>query len=150
MEISQDLLVTYYDNGVTDGEYSGRIKRFGEMAEAIRIWSEMPYSEATAIFGAIQLTDILRLNRPEVFVDKCMKWKEIHDTKSKYSIGDYVEDSAGNLCVITNIDSSIHVVYPNGKTHKWKKGAKFTKLGFKAPIMIDAITIMQQHQEKKE
>lgn len=36
-----------------------------------------------------------------------------------------------NLCVITNIDTSIHVLYENGKTFKFKKyqARMFTKTG---------------------
>ena len=44
-------------------------------------------------------------------------------------VGDAVYDSSGNLCIISNIGSHIHVIYTNGKTHKWNKRSKFVKAG---------------------
>ena len=54
---------------------------------------------------------------------KAAKRNELH-------IGDEVLDCSGNRCVITNIDTSIHVPYAkNGKTHKWGKKSRFQKTG---------------------
>jgi len=147
-EIGHELLVTYYDNGVTDGIYSGRIKGMTEMAEAIKIYWNIPVTDMKTIFGASTLFDIFETHSPNEFVDKCQKWSELHTTKNdKIKVGDYVRDCSGTLCVVTNIQSHIHVIYPNGKTHKWKKNSKFTKVGCSAPIMLDALEIMKENLE---
>lgn len=44
-------------------------------------------------------------------------------------MGDVVLDPSGNKCTVTNADTHIHVIYENGKTHKWKKTEKFTRIG---------------------
>lgn len=50
--------------------------------------------------------------------------------KVKLHVGDEVIDGSGNACIITNIDTSIHVIYiKNHKTHKWGKNTKFRKTG---------------------
>ena len=49
-------------------------------------------------------------------------------------VGDIVLDASDNRCTVTNTDTHIHVVYENGKTHKWRKCDKFKKVG-KAPVM---------------
>ena len=36
-------------------------------------------------------------------------------------VGDICYDTIGNKCIVTNVDKSIHVLYPNGKTHKFPK-----------------------------
>ena len=49
---------------------------------------------------------------------------------AKLHVGDEVIDCSGNKCIITNIDTNIHVIYPaNGKTHKWSKKSHFVKTG---------------------
>lgn len=59
---------------------------------------------------------------------KARKAKEAED--AKLHVGDEVIDCSGNVCVITNIDTSIHVIYnKNHKTHKWCKNTKFKKTG---------------------
>lgn len=59
---------------------------------------------------------------------KARKAKEAED--AKLHVGDEVIDGSGNVCVITNIDTSIHVIYnKNHKTHKWGKNTKFKKTG---------------------
>lgn len=47
--------------------------------------------------------------------------------KSDLKVGDCVLDGSGNFCTITQIGTHIHVLYPNGKTHKWSKGTRFRK-----------------------
>ena len=47
-------------------------------------------------------------------------------SQSELSVGECVFDPSGNLCVITQIGTAIHVMYPNGKTHKWSRKTKFT------------------------
>lgn len=46
-------------------------------------------------------------------------------------VGDICYDTIGNKCIVTNVDKSIHVLYPNGKTHKFPKylEEKFKKTG---------------------
>jgi len=56
-------------------------------------------------------------------------------------VGDSVYDEAGNVCVITNIGSHVHVIYTNGKTHKWNKRSKFVKTGRCAVIDLNKKTI---------
>lgn len=59
---------------------------------------------------------------------KAKKAEEAED--AKLHVGDEVIDGSGNACVITNIDTSIHVIYnKNHKTHKWGKNTKFKKTG---------------------
>ena len=50
--------------------------------------------------------------------------------------GDVVYDKSGNLCCATNTDTHIHVVYENGKTHKWDKTDKFTKASESASLFV--------------
>lgn len=48
-------------------------------------------------------------------------------SQSELSVGECVFDPSGNLCVITQIGTHIHVIYPSGKTHKWSNGTRFRK-----------------------
>ena len=41
-------------------------------------------------------------------------------------VGDTVKDRSGNECKVTNTDTHVHVLYPNGKTKKWDKTDRFT------------------------
>lgn len=50
-------------------------------------------------------------------------------------VGDIVLDPSGRKCTVTNTDTHIHVVYEDGKTHKWKKDAKFEQTGERAKII---------------
>ena len=52
------------------------------------------------------------------------------DKEDELEVGDVVLDPAGHECVITNMDTHIHVIYPsNGKTHKWDKDTIFESTG---------------------
>lgn len=48
-------------------------------------------------------------------------------SQSELSVGECVFDPSGNLCVITQIGTHIHVIYPSGKTHKWSNSTRFRK-----------------------
>lgn len=60
--------------------------------------------------------------------------REKQEKRDVIEVGDIVEDCTGNRCTVTNTDTHIHVVYENGKTHKWDKDAVFLKVG-KAKMM---------------
>lgn len=60
--------------------------------------------------------------------------REKQEKRDAIEVGDIVEDCTGNRCTVTNTDTHIHVVYENGKTHKWDKDAVFLKVG-KAKMM---------------
>lgn len=52
------------------------------------------------------------------------------DDEDGLEVGDVVLDPADNECVITNMETHIHVIYPkNGKTKKWDKDTKFKPTG---------------------
>ena len=144
-EISHDMLCTYYDNGVRDGEYSGRMKGMEEYKDALLYYMNMTVQDQYRLFGTNSMYTNLDAHSPNEFIEKINQYKDLYEQKLR--VGDYVKDCSNNLCVITNIDTSIHVVYPNGKTHKWKKNSRFTRLGYPAPIMIDALKIMKENQE---
>lgn len=42
--------------------------------------------------------------------------------------GDTVKDPSGRECIVTNTDTHIHVMYDDGKTHKWSKAERFTPI----------------------
>ena len=49
------------------------------------------------------------------------KLKPLYEDTKEINVGDTVKDPADNMCYVTNTDTAIHVIYPCGKTHKWKK-----------------------------
>lgn len=56
--------------------------------------------------------------------------REEQEEKYEPQTGDMVTDPSGHECIVLNTDTHIHVVYTNsGKTHKWKKETRFTKVG---------------------
>ena len=52
---------------------------------------------------------------------------EFEEAEEKYvpTVGDRVKDCSGRECKITNTDTHVHVLYNDGKTHKWKKSDEF-------------------------
>ena len=144
--ITHDMLVDYYDNGVTDGLYSGKMKGYDEFKEAILFYLNMTAEDQRKVFGYSSMYMNIESCNPEEFIDKINKYKEIYELKLK--VGDYVKDCSNRLCVVTNIDTAIHVMYANGKTHKWKKNSRFTKLGYSAPMMIATLEVLQSLEEK--
>ena len=145
-KITHDMLCSFYDNGVTDGLYSGRLKGLDEFRNAILFYLDMPLEDQRKVFGYNSIYSNISAWNSNEFVDKINKYKEIYEQKLK--VGDYVKDCSERLCVITNIDTSIHVIYPNGKTHKWKKNSRFTKMGYNSPLMMSAIEVLQDMEEK--
>lgn len=58
--------------------------------------------------------------------------KNLEEDKEEYvpKEGDVVLDPIGNECIITNIESHIHVIYiKNRKTHKWELDTEFKPTG---------------------
>ena len=145
-QITHDMLVNFYDNGVTDGIYSGRIKGLEEFRDAVLYYLDMAVEDQRKVFGYNSMYTNIEAWTPEEFVQKINKYKEVYEQKLK--VGDYVKDCTNNLCVITNIGTYIHVIYPNGKTHKWKKNTRFTKVGYSSPMMISALEVLQDIGEK--
>ncbi len=62
--------------------------------------------------------------------------------------GDEVIDTAGNLCVVTCVHSrAVHVLYPNGKTHKFPAAARFRLTG---RSYTGLLSLLEQMNESKE
>ena len=62
--------------------------------------------------------------------------------------GDEVIDTAGNLCVVTCVHSrAVHVLYPNGKTHKFPATARFRLTG---RGYMGLLSLLDQLNESKE
>ena len=91
--------------------------------------------EREVIFGYRNSDDVLTqftaagaLNAlHEYGLKKAAEEKQKQPEKHDWKVGDCVYDSSGNFCMITQIGTHIHVLYPNGKTHKWSKGTRFRK-----------------------
>ena len=143
--ITHDMLVTFYDNGVTDGTYSGRMKGMDEFREAVLYYLNMQVDEQIKVFGSNCTYTNLESYYPNEFVEKINQYKELFEQKIK--VGDYVKDCSDHLCIVTNIDSHIHVLYKNGKTHKWSRNTKFKKTGWTAPVFLEAMKIFQEYEE---
>ena len=146
--IDQDLLVRYYDNGVTDGIYSGKMKGMDEFREAVLYYLNMTVDEQIKVFGSNCTYTNLSTHYSNEFIEKINQYKELFEQKIK--VGDYVRDISDILCIVTNIDTHIHVIYPNGKTHKWPKNSRFTKTGCTAPVFLDAMKVFQEFKENME
>ena len=71
-------------------------------------------------------------------IEECEGEEEKH---TELKVGDCVYDKSGNKCVVTNVDTHIHVIYGNGKTHKWKKSDYFQKFGSKA-VFCDTLEFL--------
>ena len=70
---------------------------------------------------------------PIEFIDKVDEIWEKEQAKAEEKskpyepkVGDTVLDKSGNECKVMNTDTHVHVLYPNGKTHKWDKSDRFT------------------------
>lgn len=62
--------------------------------------------------------------------------------------GDEVIDTAGNLCIVTHIHPrAVHVLYPNGKTHKFPAAASFSLTG---RSYTGLPSLLEQMNESKE
>ena len=144
--ITHDMLCAFYDNGVDDGIYSGRLKGLDEFRNAILFYLNMTVEDQRKVFGYNSMYMNIECWSPEEFVQKIEKYKEVYEQKLK--VGDYVKDCSDRLCIVTNIDTAIHVIYANGKTHKWKKNSRFTKMGYSAPMMLTALEVMESLEEK--
>lgn len=91
--------------------------------------------EREAIFGYRNSDDVLTQFTAagalealhEYGLKKAAEEKQKQPEKHDWKVGDCVYDSSGNFCMITQIGTHIHVLYPNGKTHKWSKGTRFRK-----------------------
>lgn len=51
--------------------------------------------------------------------------------------GDYIIDESGRPGLVTNADTAIHVMYDDGKTHKWSKSSALRKTGESGQIIVD-------------
>lgn len=145
-QITHEMLVNYYDNGVEDGIYSGKMKGYDEFKEAILFYLNMSVEDQRKVFGYSSMYLNVEAWNPVEFIDKINKYKEVY--KLNLKVGDYVKDCSDRLCVVTNVDTAVHVMYANGKTHKWKKNSRFTKLGYSAPMMIATLEVLQSLEEK--
>lgn len=73
---------------------------------------------------------ILAESRPVEQTRCYVKTKNGETDKDELEVGDVVYDPMNNECIITNIGTHIHVLYPkNGKTHKWKLETEFEPTG---------------------
>ena len=62
--------------------------------------------------------------------------------------GDEVIDTAGNLCIVTHVHPrAVHVLYPNGKTHKFPAAARFRLTG---RGYMGLLSLLDQLNESKE
>lgn len=66
----------------------------------------------------------VKQKRAEEEAEKEVEEEEIYIPKNF----ECVEDPSGHKCLVTNTDTHIHVLYPNGKTHKWDKVKGFKKI----------------------
>ena len=72
--------------------------------------------------------DVRNIEEDEEDVDYEFNYSE----EDELEVGDLVTDPSGNECIITNIDTHIHVIYTdNLKTHKWKLDTEFKPTGLK-------------------
>lgn len=72
--------------------------------------------------------DIRNIEEDEEDVDYEFNYVE----EDELEVGDLVIDPSGNECIVTNIDTHIHVIYTdNLKTHKWKLDTEFKPTGLK-------------------
>lgn len=90
------------------------------------------YKNSDDVLTNLSALEALKMLREHF--DKKHKQKERNREKNRLDnqnlrVGDFVIDGAGNRCLITNIDTHIHVLYENGKTHKWKMSYRFVKDG---------------------
>ena len=147
-EIGQDILIAYYDNGVKDGQHSGYWKGINALHEAILYYLNMPVEEIRKVFNTNSTYDNLKYCGPSEFIEKIEHYKELYDLK--YSVGDYVRDISGDLCVITNVDTEVHVMYSDGKTRKWPRHTKFSRTGSNAPLLLQELKVFQDYREELE
>ena len=65
-------------------------------------------------------------------------------------VGDICYDTIGNKCIVTNIDKSIHVLYPNGKTHRFpiylENQFKKTNISVKKNL-LDILLYLKESEE---
>lgn len=111
-----------WEQGVKDawGCVTSLIRCFADDDET----SEENGAAAYAIAGALEETDPLEYTRAynEARADEPME--------DEIKVGDLVIDPNGKECVITNMETHIHVIYPeSGKTHKWSRDTKFKPTG---------------------
>lgn len=77
-----------------------------------------------AVAHTLEHTDAVEHTRNYVEV------RNLNAEEDDVEVGDMVLDPNGNECVITNMESLIHVIYPNnGKTRRWGKDTKFKPTG---------------------
>lgn len=51
--------------------------------------------------------------------------------------GDYVIDESGRPGIVTNADTAIHILYDDGKTHKWNKNARIKRTGASGILRVE-------------
>lgn len=82
-----------------------------------------------AVAHTLEHTDAVEHTRNYVEV-RNLDIKEDAEEEDEVEEGDVVLDPSGNECVITNMETHIHVIYPNnGKTRRWGKDTKFKPTG---------------------
>lgn len=92
------------------------------------------------------------INFDEAIAIACHVVYGLYDGKFPKDIlfpGDEVIDTAGNLCVVTCVHArAVHVLYPNGKTHKFPAAASFRLTGRSYTGLLSLLE--QQMNESKE
>ena len=136
---SEGLDCGLVSNGTFDSGYEAGCNDVWDLA--YRLYAVMTTNNVAEAMGvdSISFSEILRDMSPAEVMAKLKAWddkkaKEITESPTlcgykDLSVGEEVQDCSDCIGVITNIDTAIHVLYKNGKTHKWGKNTKFLKTG---------------------
>lgn len=84
-----------------------------------------------ALTKALESDDPIDFTRSFVEI-RNLEADDEEDEEDELEVGDLVTDPSGNECIVTNIDTHIHVIYTDSlKTHKWKLDTEFKPTGLK-------------------
>ena len=123
LEVIDEIKLGEYFKGYHDG-----LKEAWDAARRIR---EMLNTDWINVFGPQTCDPIDDLTAEDAII-KLKEWDDRAAAPSKtvaLCAGMEVIDRSGNRCVILNTEKAIHVLYPNGKTHKWKKSDRLEPTG---------------------
>jgi len=116
---------------IKQGEYTRGVKDAWRVALQIASMKGYDFLEMAAEELDLDPGQSVFSKDPFAVMDILNRYYEEKKEQKKYKlqVGDCVYDKSGNKCVVTNVDSSVHVIYPSGKTHKWKKSDRFQLYG---------------------
>ena len=139
LEVVEEIKKGEYHKGYQDGQ-----KAAWDVARRLYyFWFDVVFQDANRFADELQVDakpgdsvfiKLFEQFTPDEVVQKLKAYAKKAKTPQinkgpKWKVGDCVIDCSGNRCLITNIDTHIHVLYENGKTHKWKKSDRFIKDG---------------------